>query len=321
MLTRALFVLLASTLPAAALELGMPLACTPGTDCFIQQYVDHDPGPEARDYMCGAETYQGHDGTDIRVKSVADVFRGVNVLAAAPGTVIGMRDGLDDHLVRNELDRSTVEGRECGNGVRLDHGDGWTTQYCHMRESSVVVKEGDKVEAGAKLGKVGYSGDAAFPHLHIQVEHDGKVVDPFQAKPDAACGDAGNQLWSDAAKTALAYRAGDILGFDIIDRPPKMENLDEGAHLRPPDPDTPMVTYVWAINLQKDDVLTVSLSKDGNMLSNNSATLDHSKAQMMLFAGKKAPEGGWPKGTYTGTVKVMRGGKAVIDQTKTIQIQ
>ena len=60
MLTRVLFALAAMTGPAAALELSLPIACTPGTDCFIQQYVDRDKGPGVRDYACGAETYDGH---------------------------------------------------------------------------------------------------------------------------------------------------------------------------------------------------------------------------------------------------------------------
>ena len=47
MLTRALFVAAVGSAfgaaPAFALELAQPIDCTPGTDCFIQQYVDHDP--------------------------------------------------------------------------------------------------------------------------------------------------------------------------------------------------------------------------------------------------------------------------------------
>ena len=42
---------------AAPLEgaptLDLPLDCAFGETCFIQQYFDHDPGPEAKDYRCG----------------------------------------------------------------------------------------------------------------------------------------------------------------------------------------------------------------------------------------------------------------------------
>jgi hypothetical protein len=90
MLTRVLIALAAMTGPAAAPELSLPIACTPGTDCFIQQYVDRDKGPGVRDYACGAETYDGHEGTDIRLRTTAEVAKGVGVLASAPGTVIGV---------------------------------------------------------------------------------------------------------------------------------------------------------------------------------------------------------------------------------------
>ncbi len=78
-----------------ALELSQPIDCTPGKDCFIQQYVDRDEGPGVQDYACGAETYDGHKGTDIRLRTTADVEKGVAVKASAEGTVVGLRDGVD----------------------------------------------------------------------------------------------------------------------------------------------------------------------------------------------------------------------------------
>jgi len=45
-------------------QLGLPIDCEPGKDCWILRYVDHDPGPGVRDYMCGALTGDGHKGTD-----------------------------------------------------------------------------------------------------------------------------------------------------------------------------------------------------------------------------------------------------------------
>ena len=41
------------------------------------------------------------------------------------------------------LGPTATAGRNCGNGVTLDHGDGWQTQYCHMRRGSVAVKVAD----------------------------------------------------------------------------------------------------------------------------------------------------------------------------------
>jgi peptidase M23-like protein len=320
MLTRVLFIIVVGTTPAFALELSQPIDCTPGTDCFIQQYVDHDPTESVLDYACGSETYDGHEGTDIRLRSIADVEKGVAVKASAEGTVVGLRDGVDDRLVRSAADQAAVKNIECGNGVMLDHGDGWKTQYCHMRKGSVAVKKGDHVASGAKLGEVGYSGDAAFAHVHLQVTKDDKVVDPFLADEKAACSKDGPMLWSKEAKAALTYKEGTVLGLGFADHPLDVAELETGAEMKAPVAQTPMVAYVWAINLQKGDIVQIALIKDGAVVQNNSATLDHSKAQYMLFAGKKAPEAGWPKGSYKAAAKVSRGGRTVIEENKTFEL-
>jgi hypothetical protein len=292
----------------------------PGTDCFIQQYVDHDPTEGVLDYACGFETYDGHKGTDIRLRSTADVAKGVAVKASAEGTVIGLRDGVDDHLVRSAADREAVKNIECGNGVMLDHGDGWKTQYCHMRKGSVAVKKGDHVAVGAKLGEVGYSGDAAFAHVHLQVTKDDKVVDPFLADDKAACGKNGPSLWSKQARSAFPYKEGTVLGLGLADHPLDVAELETGAEMKAPSAQTPMVAYIWAINLQKDDVVQIALIKDGAVVENNSATLDHSKAQYLLFAGRKAPEAGWPSGNYKAAAKVSRGGRTVLEENATFAL-
>ncbi|MDP3767388.1 MAG: M23 family peptidase, partial [Dehalococcoidia bacterium] len=50
--------LAAGLAPAAATqtpppELSLPIACTIGRTCELQNHVDRDPGPGARDYRCG----------------------------------------------------------------------------------------------------------------------------------------------------------------------------------------------------------------------------------------------------------------------------
>lgn len=81
--------LIASALPTGAevMMLIPPIDCDIVSDCHIQQYVDRDPGPGWRDFTCGGLAYDGHKGTDFALPSLARMTEGVDVLAAAPGTV------------------------------------------------------------------------------------------------------------------------------------------------------------------------------------------------------------------------------------------
>ena len=320
-LIRAILVLALTSVPAVALELSLPIDCALGEDCFIQQYVDRDPGLGIKDYACGAQTYNGHKGTDFRIRNIMDVKRPVAVLAAAPGIIVGRRDGMRDHLIRSEEDRAAVADEECGNGVRIDHGGGWQTQYCHLRRGSVRVKVGQKVRTGTKLGEVGYSGDAAFPHVHLQVSKDRRVVDPFLPEVAASCGNGGKSLWSASTLRALTYRPATLLAVGVTDRAIALEELEEGTPLAVPGRESPAVAYMWAINLQKGDLIDLALTFRGRIVARNYERLVRNKAQLMLFAGKKAPPGGWPKGTYASQVEVIRNGNPVIKGGQTTVLE
>lgn len=64
----------------------------------------------------------------------------------------------------------------CGNYVRLDHGGGLVTLYCHL--SRVLVSSGQLVQAGDRIGEVGTSGNSTGPHLHFEVHSGGRPIDP-----------------------------------------------------------------------------------------------------------------------------------------------
>ena len=65
--------------PAAQTDfrLALPVDCIVDRDCWIANYVDHDPGADAKDHTCGPLTYDGHGGTDFAVRDFASVRRGV----------------------------------------------------------------------------------------------------------------------------------------------------------------------------------------------------------------------------------------------------
>jgi murein DD-endopeptidase MepM/ murein hydrolase activator NlpD len=68
-----------------------------------------------------------------------------------------------------------------GNLVVLDHGNGLTTLYAHNRENT--VKEGDWVQKGTPLARVGSTGRSTGPHLHFEVRKDGRQLDPVAFLP------------------------------------------------------------------------------------------------------------------------------------------
>jgi Peptidase family M23 len=299
--------------PAGAQDivLDVPLVCTFGTDCWIQQYADHDTSTGVKDYQCADESYDGHDGTDFRIQNTAAQ---IAVQAGAAGVVKAMRDGVEDHILKTPQDRAAVEKIECGNGVVINHAGSWQTQYCHMRKGSIMVKPGQVVQAGAKLGEVGYSGGAAFPHVHLTLRHLGKIVDPFN--PSANCENKAKPLWNADAQKVLSYHQGDIIGFGFHDGPVDVALLETGE-IKTQSPAaqwSAMVAYFWAINLSKGDKITVTLRGPGGLDQSNSVTLDRNKAQYLLFSGKKQPVGGWPLGLYSGQVTVENGGAARLKQ-------
>jgi murein DD-endopeptidase MepM/ murein hydrolase activator NlpD len=69
--------------------------------------------------------------------------------------------------------------RQSGFGlvVEIDHGFGYLTIYAHLSKS--LVKRGDSVTRGQVIAKSGNSGLSSGPHLHYEVHHDGKALNPI----------------------------------------------------------------------------------------------------------------------------------------------
>lgn len=64
-----------------------------------------------------------------------------------------------------------------GNKVVVDHNNGYRTTYAHL--DSISVSVGQTVEAGGKLGVMGNTGNSTGVHLHLEVEKNGKLIDPL----------------------------------------------------------------------------------------------------------------------------------------------
>ncbi len=64
----------------------------------------------------------------------------------------------------------------CGIAVRLEHGGGLSTRYCHM--SRMAVRAGQSVRRGQVIGYVGSTGLSTGPHLHYEMYRGGRAINP-----------------------------------------------------------------------------------------------------------------------------------------------
>ena len=92
------------------------------------------------------------------------------IVAHSDGKIIFFQDGLG-HLP------GTSDNSSYGNCVKIDHGSGYCTLYAHMKKG-LLVKNGQTVKAGQRLGYMGNSGNTNGAHLHFEVWKDGKRINP-----------------------------------------------------------------------------------------------------------------------------------------------
>jgi hypothetical protein len=301
---------------AQEIRLEFPVACTIGENCFVQNYVDRDPSPQAAaDYQCGTLSYDGHNGTDIRLTTLAAQRVGVDVLAAADGVVARIRDGVSDVSVRT-IGPEAVHGQECGNAAVIQHQNGFESQYCHMANGSMRVRPGERVTAGQPIGQIGLSGLTEYPHLHFTLRHQGQVVDPFAfGAQSGSCG-GGQSLWAAATAAKLNYRATTMLNVGFSTAPVTMNMVEEGEAGRdPPRRDSPaLIAFVRAIGLQKGDVQRLKITGPGRevVVDHSEPPLTGHRAQSLLFAGRRMPANGWGAGYYRASYTVIRRGETVL---------
>lgn len=101
-----------------------------------------------------AQKVKHHNGIDLKVPMHTPIR------ATADGTIIKVRDHSNGH----------------GLHIIISHNDGYETLYGNL--SIANVTEGQVVVKGEVIGKSGNSGLSTAPHLHYEIRHDQKPIDP-----------------------------------------------------------------------------------------------------------------------------------------------
>ncbi len=89
---------------------------------------------------------------------------GLEVLAPGTGVVVEVISNVPENRPHEMTDVA-------GNMVVIDHGNGEFSFLCHLKQGSIVVAEGDRVEIGQMLGRCGNSGHSTEPGLHYHLQN------------------------------------------------------------------------------------------------------------------------------------------------------
>ncbi len=99
----------------------------------------------------------------------------VDVVAAQSGTVIEVLDNAcaDGNAVSKNC------GGTYGNHVIIQHENNYATMYAHLAKGTIAVSQGQTINAGTFLGKMGSSGNSTGTHLHYEIRFSGERIDPL----------------------------------------------------------------------------------------------------------------------------------------------
>jgi len=94
---------------------------------------------------------------------------GIDIVTAKGNPVVATADGT---IIKRGFDKIS------GNYIKISHPrSGFVTIYCHLSEFK--VKNGQKVKRGQTIGLVGSTGKSNGPHVHYEVQLDGKPKNPW----------------------------------------------------------------------------------------------------------------------------------------------
>lgn len=152
--------------------LGIGLACALLWTAAASRVVDHTRLPPS-EVVVGAAVAQPFGCTTLELEPfdpfcpARHVHTGID-LAAPAGTAV--------HAATAGFARVGYDERGAGLFVAIAFDDHVRILYCHLRRA--IVASGRQVSAGEVIGEVGATGLATGPHVHLEIQVDGRSVDP-----------------------------------------------------------------------------------------------------------------------------------------------
>lgn len=161
----------------------------------------------AKYYLDGFRMTSGFGKRNTGIKGASTNHMGTDFAAPAGTAIKSLRDG--------KVVASYYHNRQ-GHVIRVQQDDGVVAQYQHMQSKS-PIGVGQTVSAGQTIGKVGSTGASSGAHLHLEIEQNGKKVDPMTYLKN----------FSSTASKQVAQHAQDISGLqsDLISMEMELLNI------------------------------------------------------------------------------------------------
>lgn len=94
---------------------------------------------------------------------------GIDLLGATGTEIIAPARGIVEKTVHSK--------RGEGNTITINHQNGYVTHYTHLGD--ILVRQGQKIEQGAVIARIGMSGMSFVPHLHYEIIYEEENLDPI----------------------------------------------------------------------------------------------------------------------------------------------
>jgi hypothetical protein len=153
------------------------------------------------------------------------------------------------------------------------------------------------------------SGKTEFPHLHFAVRRGEAAVDPFiGATPGKPCGPGAHPLWRPDVAARLPYRPTAVYNAGFAGGPADAQTARAGGYGTELRRDAAaLVLWTDSFNVRAGDRLLIEiLGPKGETVVEHATDIAKDQSRRFVFAGRRAPLGGWREGEYRGSARLVR---------------